>query len=184
MQNKKFRAFFAVDLPENLKRETEHFIALLRQPEANKNIVWTKTENLHITLKFLGNISQQQCEQILPAVKAAISKCPKFKLKLTKLMFFPSERMPKIIALFPSPLDKLVTLACKIEEQVINYDIKAEARAFKPHLTLARIKRQGAYKAKDIILPQLGFEVQAITLFRSETSHEGSCYTPLEKIEL
>jgi len=182
--DKKFRAFFAIDLPKELKQEMVNVIKLLQKKNPGKNIVWTKPENLHITLKFLGNVLPLQCEQFLPAVEDTISQIQKFTLKLEKISLFPSKRSPRVIALLPSPMERLVALACKIEEQVVRYGLQAETRAFKPHLTLARIKQKGKNEFNDIAMPPLNFEVERLTLFRSEITHTGSRYEILQHISL
>ncbi|MGD9153234.1 MAG: RNA 2',3'-cyclic phosphodiesterase [Gammaproteobacteria bacterium] len=182
--DKKFRAFFAIDLPENIRTEVTSFMKLLKKANPNKNISWVKPENLHITLKFLGNITQLQCEQFLPEIKTVISGWGKFEIKLDKLVLFPSKRKPRVIALLPSPLEQLIALACKIEEKVVDCNIPAEARSFKPHLTLARIKNKNICELKDVTLPPLIFEIQRVTLFHSEVLYPGSRYVPLEYVSL
>ncbi|MGD9108701.1 MAG: RNA 2',3'-cyclic phosphodiesterase [Gammaproteobacteria bacterium] len=182
--DKKFRAFFAIDLPKSIRFEVTSLIKSLKTANPNKNISWIKPENLHITLKFLGNVTQLQYEQFFPEIKTVISGWGKFKIKLDKLVLFPSKRKPRVIALLPSPLEQLIALACKIEEQVVNCNIPAETRSFKPHLTLARIKDKNICELKDVTLPPLFFEIQRVTLFRSEVSHFGSRYVALEHILL
>ena len=81
MQDKKIRAFFAIDLPENIRHEVISLIMLLKKANPNKNIIWVKPENLHITLKFLGNIAQSQYERFLPKIEAVISECKKFEIQ-------------------------------------------------------------------------------------------------------
>lgn len=184
MQDKKIRAFFAIDLPDELKAKIAELIKLLQQKNPGKNIVWTKAENLHITLKFLGDVLPQQCEQFLPGTMDAISQVPKFTLAFTKMGLFPTKRMPRVIAFLPSPMERLVALAYKIEEQVVRYNVPAETRPFKPHLTLARIKRPIKNEFEDIVMPSLAFEVERLTLFRGEITHTGSRYEVLWDIPL
>lgn len=180
---KKFRAFFAIDLPDELKAKIFGLIKLLQQKNPGKNIVWTKADSLHITLKFLGDILPQQYEQFLPKVIDAISQVPKFTLAFTKIRLFPTKRAPRVIALLPSPIEQLVALAYKIEEQVVRYGVSAETRPFKPHLTVARIKQRPG-KNEFGHLPALAFEVKELTLFRSEITHAGSRYEVLRKLHL
>jgi len=184
MQDKKIRAFFAIDLPDELKSKVVELIKLLQQKNPGENIVWTKQENLHITLKFLGDILPQQCAQFLPRVMDAIAQVPKFVLTFTKVSLFPSKRAPRVIALLPSPMERLVALAYKIEEQVVRYGIPAETRPFRPHLTLARIKRPSKNEFEDIAVPALALEFKELTLFRSEITHFGSRYEVLRQIAL
>lgn len=184
MQDKKFRAFFAVDLPGNIRHKVASLIRSLKKDNPNKNISWMQPENLHITLKFLGNITQLQCEQFLPKIEAVISEWKKFEIKLDKLVLFPSKHKPRVIALLPSQLEQLAALSYKIEEQVVQYDIPAETRSFKPHLTLARIRDKNICEIKKTTLSPLVFEIQRVTLFRSEISSSGSRHVPLRHILL
>lgn len=181
---KKFRAFFAIDLPEKIRHEVTSLLAALRKINPDKNIRWVNTENLHITLKFLGNVTQLQCEHFLPEIEAEIAGRGKIEIKLDKLVLFPSKRSPRIIALSPSSFEQLAALTGKIEGLVANYDVPTEARSFKPHLTLARIKDKDICEFKEVAFFPLVFEIQRVTLFRSEISHFGSRYVPLQHISL
>ena len=178
------RAFFAIDLPEELKNKITAIIKLLQQKNPSKYISWTSPKNLHITLKFLGDVSNTQCEKFLPEIMDVVSQQPKFTLRLEKIDLFPAKRKSRVISWLPSPMGRLVALAHQIEQQVVLYDVPAETRPFKPHLTLARIKKPIKDELQIIDVPQLAFELEKLTLFRSETTHAGSQYEVVSELPL
>ena len=176
----KFRAFFALDLPDEIRHEVVKLIKYLKKHY--QHIKWTKPENLHITMRFLGNISYDQFEKIINQVGAAINPVTPFTITFSDLIIFPSKHKPIAIALKPEPMAPLIKLNQIIEKNLINCDIKPETRAFIPHLTLGKIKTRRApvIRANDYSpLRDMELNVNHITLFRSQTGQDGSVYTPI-----
>lgn len=178
-----FRAFIAIDIPENIKETIcKKIVNPLQKNQELEHIKWTKKENLHITLVFLGNITEQQYQEINKKVKENLASSKPFVMKLTTLEPFPSKKKFHALVLQPQPLIPLKKLASLIKNGIETREIQANNRQFKPHLTLGRLK--GRYKIDDKILkkiklPAMHFEVTAIKLFKSELQSEGSVYTPV-----
>ncbi len=175
----KFRAFIAIDFTDDVRNELTQFQKELKlQPELH-SLKWTKPENLHITMRFLGNITPTQYNAITTALAHSLNEIEPCTVSLADLIIFPTSENPVALALKPQPIAILVKLNQLIEQAIIKCGIKPEPRPFLPHLTLAKIKPQRQLELPQIELPKLQLPVKGVTLFRSDTSMEGSQYTPL-----
>lgn len=175
MQNNKspFRAFFAIEIPEDIKKVIATIINPLKSNPILQQIKWVKPSNWHITLCFLGNISEEQKQCIDKKIKPIIESTNAFSIDLTKLEPFPSAEEFHSISLGPQTSITLTTLALTIEHNVAFCGIKTKNRPFRPHLTIGRIKNKNTTKIQlfnNIKLPAMSFMVSAIKLFRSDTS--------------
>lgn len=191
----KIRAFFAINPPKATREALEKIIEQLREEKIfrNINIKWTKTDNLHITLSFLGNISAKQQTQIIEKLEIPLTKTTSFSITCTKqLSWFPKEK-PRLIIINPKPTEKLIELENLINQQAIQCGIPKETRPFFPHITLGRIKNDPREQLNTDKLPQLPpfetqiqFHVNEIMLFRSDPDPQRntSKYTPIKHFSL
>lgn len=183
MQNNKssFRAFFAIEIPDEIKKTIAAIINPLKTNLTLQQIKWVRLANWHITLCFLGNISEQQYQCIDQKIKTAIIAINNFRIELTKLGPFPSDKEFHVISLEPKTSVTLATLALTIEDNIRACGIQIKNRPFRPHLTIGRIKNKNATKTRtfsnifnNIKLPPMSFNVTAIKLFRSDALKEKS----------
>lgn len=182
--NKTFRAFIAIDLPEELKERLAKICAQVAKNNKLKNIKWTKSQNLHITLRFLGNITQKQFECITQKLASWINLQPSFELNLKEIVPFPKIDKAKLLVVLPKPSMHSILLALKIDKDVVACGIPKINHPFIPHLTLGR-KLDGFVKNTDkFLIPEMTFKVEIIKLFLSEPSSAGSNYTALYNFEL
>lgn len=181
MEKKSFRAFFAINIPENIKNTIITAIKPLYTHHALQQVKWIKSENWHITLCFLNTISEQQYQCIDQKIKTAIKSISKFSIEFTKLQPFPSAKKFHVVNLQPKPLTTLASLAATIEQNVITCGIPTENRPFNPHLTLGNVnnrhKSQMVSLLQQFTLPTMSFDVTDIKLFKSEPKPTGSFYT-------
>jgi 2'-5' RNA ligase len=181
----KFRAFFAIDINDNIRYEAVKLIKFLKKQKNYQDIRWTKTENLHITMRFLGNISNSEYQKITEQISQKIKNIKPFFIHLASLIIFPSIKKPIVIALQPEPLTQLIKLNQLIEKSIINCDIKPETKSFSPHLTLGRIiRRRHTFEPFEIELPKMRLKVYEIILYRSDLTKTGPIHTPLSRIPL
>jgi len=180
----KIRTFFAVDIPESLQQEIMQLIDRLKLIHGFGNIKWVGKEKLHITTRFLGNISQEQIEPMVKDVKKVMNEIEPFSIKLSSLILFPSPQNPRVIALKPEPLTYLITLNQLLERAVAKYDVQIEHRSYVPHLTLGRIKHKWKYEFPEIKVPQRKFSITEVILYHTEQQEQGSVYVALNKIPL
>lgn len=175
------RTFFAIELSDNTRKAVAAVIQQLKRKTGFSNIKWTKPEKLHITTRFLGNITNEQYEKI---TNNLVIDMEPFVITFKNLVLFPTKENPIAIALKPEPISPLIKLNQVLEQAVVACGLKPELRAFLPHLTLGKIKGKHCLELPEVKLPRITISVKHITLFRSETSAEGSHYIPLVCIGL
>jgi 2'-5' RNA ligase len=173
------RAFIAIELPESiheaLRKEQARFRAVC--PDAR----WTRPEGIHLTLKFLGEISGQQEAEVKNAL-SRMERFEKFTVKAQGFGFFPDAKRPRVFWAGLDAPPALAWLAAQVEGALAPLGFPPENRAFKPHLTLARFKIPRPQPRMEAILaeqksPLLGiFEVSEFFLWESRLLPGGAEY--------
>lgn len=173
------RSFLAIELPENIRAE------LAREQQAFRRVSrdarFTRPEGVHLTLKFLGEISGAQANQVARALEA-IGGFEKFPVEVKGFGFFPDARRPRVFWAGVEAPEALAGLAARVEAAMGKLGFAPEQRAFSPHLTLARFKaprpqpelRALVEKQKDLSLGR--FEVSEFFLYQSKLSPAGAEY--------
>lgn len=182
------RAFIAVDLDDPVIEKVCNAVEILK-PRITE-IRWLRKENLHLTLKFLGNIAESQVEPITAALRHPLGLFSPCTISAKGLGVFPDFRRPKILWVGLTG-DQLVQLAAEIESALMPIGFTPENRAFTPHLTIGRW-REGSRPAKNLrqeIDSLNDFEfgacaVRQIVLFQSVLKPEGASYSELRTIQL
>ena len=184
-KTEKLRTFFAIMLPEKTQETVARFTADFQTKKTFQRLRWSESEKLHITLRFLGDITAQQVNEIKELVALEMQKFSPFDLNLTKLSLFPSTQAPRTMIMEPRPITPVVALALVLERIVVEYGLTPEKRTFRPHLTLARMHGKPYPELdKKLKLPDLEFEVREIELMRSQLTPDGSVYSTLVRIPL
>jgi 2'-5' RNA ligase len=172
-----WRGFCAVELPHEVRAQLQDHIARLRKEIPDVAASWSRVENIHLTLKFFGNVEVDRIEAISGAIDRAVKNVAPFEIGIGKTGTFRSQVLWIGVN---DPSGKLTTLHEKLG---------SEDRAYRPHLTIARIRRpEGARRLANAHL-QMQFEnlnvaVKEIVLFRSELSPKGSKYTSISTHKL
>lgn len=185
--SKTTRAFIAIRLNENLHKELESLQAKLKAADAD--VKWVKPENIHLTLKFLGNITDEQIEKVKNTVKKIASDFKTYQIHLAEIGAFPKISYPRVIwAGMDEGADKTGNIYQSIEEELSKKRFEKEKRPFSPHLTLGRVRsaknRQRLIKT---IEKEKNFSssskllVEDIVLFKSTLTPKGSIYEPIFK---
>ena len=183
------RIFFAVALQPSLRQSLIQQQLSLRGklPAAS----WIAPQALHITLKFLGNIPDEDVESIRKAVSFELKDVGTILLSLGGVGVFPSREAPRIVwAGVASGEEKLRLLAHQLDRSLGALGYPMEERPFHPHVTLARVKRDQrsfgkALNTMGILDTNMNFgtqEVNTITLFKSDLTSSGSVYTVLWEV--
>ena len=173
------RAFIAIDLPEAVR-------SALRQQQAAFRAIcpdgrWTRPEGIHLTLKFLGEISDQQVTQVTNTLKE-LGPVESFSVEVKGFGFFPDAHRPRVFWTGVVTPPNLVALAEQVERAMEKLGFAREDRPFAPHLTLARFKVPRPQPALQSHLERLGelslgcFEVSEFFLFESKLSPQGAEY--------
>jgi 2'-5' RNA ligase len=191
------RLFVALDLEPSIRERIARFLDGVREfaPDAR----WVQAESLHLTLKFIG----EQPDGKLEAIKQALAEIhsPPASLHLHGYGFFPTARSARVFWIGVDADEQLAVLAALVEQALEPLGIKAEARAFSPHLTLARGKSAAPQRRPDdrpnrvfqrlqeklgaLPPPEFGtMAAREFFLYQSKLSPAGSQYTQLQCFRL
>ena len=177
--------FCAVELPEEVRKQLEEHILKLRKAVPEVAASWSLVENIHLTLKFFGNVALDRIPKISEAANRAVSEFSTFPIGIGDTGVFPRPSRPQVLWIGVSdPSNKLSALHARLENECAAEGFPKEDRAYRPHLTIARIRRnEGASRLAEAHLqmhfPATNIELNELILFRSELSPKGSKYTPI-----
>ena len=175
------RLFVALSLPEDVQQRLSGLANGL--PGAR----WVKPENLHLTLRFLGEVDNLAAADVDDAL--AKIRSPGFDLSLNGIGHFGEGRKLRALWVGVDASDQLMRLQEKIEQALIRAGLPPEPRKFKPHITLARFKsnpgdKLGAFLSQHGLLRLPPFEVDSFSLYSSFLSSSGSIYSEEAVYEL
>ncbi len=177
------RTFLAIEIPEHIRREVDQ---LIRQEKNNLlSIKWTKFENLHITLKFIGEIDESKKEEIIPVLERISETCAPFNMNLAGVGCFPHPGNPRVLWIgVKNGVTALTDIAGEIDQNIGALGF-IEDKRFHAHLTIGRTRK---YCKVDSILARPffteDFPVDSVTLFESILKPEGPIYSVLRKFNL
>jgi len=183
------RAFLAIDLPAGLRSGLAQVQEELKKSAAD--VRWVPVGNIHLTLKFFGNVPEADLDAISRAVHAAAEQQAPLQLQVTRAGAFPSLKSPRVVWLgLGGDLIPLTQFFHRLEKAFAALGYPPEGRAFNPHLTLGRVKSPAGRERLARMLEKLPplewppFKVKEVVLFRSTLTPQGSIYTPLKIIAL
>src|SRR5208283_736643 len=182
------RAFLAIDLPESLRPGLALAQGELKKSQAD--VRWVPPGNIHITLKFFGNLPDAEVPPIIAAARQAASQQAPLSLAVSGAGAFPSSRSPRVVWLgLGGDLLPLSQFFHRLEKAFAQLGYPPEGRAFNPHLTLGRVRSpegraQLSRALEKLVVDWPRFPVREIILYQSVLSPQGSTYTPLEVIKL
>ena len=150
-----------------------------------------RPENIHLTLKFLGNIDAARTDAIAEAMMQAAKSSTAIALVPSGMGVFPHARRPRVIWIgLGGQLDLLKSLHQALDTHLANLGFPTDSRPFKGHLTLGRVKGKIAANRLRAAFDTLdkfeseGFEVNRIILFKSELRSSGAVYTQVRQVPL
>jgi 2'-5' RNA ligase len=179
------RAFFAVELDAAARAAAAALVRELRARPGGDGVRWVPEENLHVTLRFLGQVERARLPELTAAARAAAAPLAPFELALGAAVAFPSPRRPRVVALALAPEAPLVALAAALEAALVAQGVAPEARRFRAHLTLGRSR--GPAFALDLAGASTGparSRVREAVLFESELRPSGARHRALERMPL
>ena len=180
-----WRVFCAVELPAEVRKQLEEHILKLRKAVPDVAASWSRVENIHLTLKFFGNVALDRIPAISEGANRAVSEFSTFPIGIGGTGVFPKPSRPQVLWIGVSdPSGRLSALQARLENECAAIGFPKEDRAYRPHLTIARIRRpEGARRLADTHLqmhfPTTNIELNELILFRSELSPKGSKYTSI-----
>jgi len=175
------RTFIAIELPQDIKDSLSALQDKLKTAPAE--VRWVKHENIHLTLKFLGEIDAKQLDKIKLILQEVARDHHEFKTRVSTLGVFPNLNYPRVIWVGldknDEPVQKIVQ---DLEEKIAKLGIAKEKRTFTSHITIGRVKL-GKFIAPENQASR-EFTVHKITLFKSTLTPGGPVYEILQEANL
>ena len=188
-----YRLFIAISLPERVKDEIEKAQNELRGAVPEGSVRWTKRGQLHLTLKFLGNVEAQRLEALASELARACEQFGALRLRARQIGFFPGHRRPRVVWAGVDDLpERLPVLQRTVEAATAGFTGEEPEKTFTGHVTLGRCKaiqrphaEMLAKAAKTMERRFFGeWTADRIEIIRSELGSGGSRYTTLFAVPL
>jgi 2'-5' RNA ligase len=182
------RTFIAVELPEKIKGEIEQLQAPFKKTDAH--VSWAKPGNIHVTLKFLGEVPAEKINQIFSATEEALEGARRFTMSLKGTGAFPNLRRPRVIWIGAgSGEEELSLLAARIEQEMEKIGFPKEKRRYSAHFTIGRVKSPKNIEKLMELVSSSDFQteeiqVNQVVVMKSQLDPRGAIYTPLKEIPL
>jgi 2'-5' RNA ligase len=184
------RIFTAIDISDEARAKTADYIKNLREEFAQIRVGWERTEKLHLTLKFFGDVDEEQLTKLTVAVEETAKQLSDFRLQITETGVFPSKRNARVLWLGVRDekgiLQKLNEI---LENECEKKGFVREKRNFKAHLTIARLREP--HSSKELVERHLinkfysdQFQVSKIAIYESHLQKTGSIYEKIKNAEL
>ncbi|GAB4471564.1 MAG: RNA 2',3'-cyclic phosphodiesterase [Anaerolineales bacterium] len=186
--NQVLRAFIAIELPTEVQNKLGKVIQRLKEPLKDVSIRWVKPQNIHLTLKFLGDVSLNNIEAIKQILANEAAEVPPFEFSIGELSAFPNLKRPRVLWLHVAAPPELLALQRNIDLQTERLGYLSEEREYSPHITIGRVNRQTTAEELNRVASMLQkthiglvevVQVSTVTLLRSDLHPDGSVYTPL-----
>ncbi|AQT68357.1 2'-5'-RNA ligase [Anaerohalosphaera lusitana] len=183
------RCFVAVDLEsEVIDRLAAIQKDIAGRVDLGKGVKWVEPDCIHLTLKFLGEIRDEQVPEICRQVEQAAASFESFQLKVGRIGTF--GRPARVLWAGIEKSEPLLKLQESIENAMVKAGFREENRRFSGHLTLCRIKNFSAGKKLQSVLKDYSDTdfgtswVRSVCVYRSELTSKGPIYTPIMEIKL
>lgn len=184
------RAFIAIKIPATIQEKLLGIQEKLKKADAG--VTWVKSESIHLTLQFLGNIDETQIPEIVAQMRETVKTVSPFHLQIGYAGAFPNLHYPRVIwiGVTDDENGSLKTLEGALSSRMTTLGFESEEGRFSPHLTIGRVKSQ---KNKSNLLRAvegmtnvwLGeIDVDTVYLIKSELRSTGAEYTDIEAVNI
>ena len=177
------RLFVAVELSDEVKRSLGRVQRSLAQ--FDQAVRWVKPEQIHLTLKFLGDTADNRVPELHTAIEQAVTDIEPFDFTTAGTGCFPPRGQVRVVWIgLEEASGVLLTCQQRIDEALADVGVEPEDRPFTPHLTLGRVKfdkTSGRLREAVTVMkvPSVGQSVESVTLMMSELTPKGAIHTPL-----
>jgi RNA 2',3'-cyclic 3'-phosphodiesterase len=187
---KRIRTFIAVELSPAVVARAVSLVELLRP--AGTDVKWVESQNMHLTLKFLGDVREEDTVDVCRVVTKTAAEFEPFEIALGGAGAFPNSRRPRTLWIgVEQGVKELTNLQTAVERALAKRGFPKEGRAFHPHLTIGRVREGGPAMAElgQLIDGQAEFAagastVRELVVFASYLSKTGPTYEPLARAPL
>ena len=188
------RAFVAIEIPVEMRHQLVEQITRLKQYIPSTTVRWVRLEGIHLTLKFLGDVSLGKLDQITMLLEEVGLRHTPFRIDIGQFGCFPKPRRPRVLWVGVEDTSGVLTsLQADLEGVLAQIGFKRETRPFHPHLTLGRVRRgidNSAVRSLSTILEEVTIgdlgqvNVDEICFIRSDLKPTGAIYTRLATAKL
>jgi 2'-5' RNA ligase len=186
----KIRSFIAIPLSGEIAHAAAKIVREIDKVAAG--IQWVPPENMHLTLKFLSDIDENETWEICRAISKAVAGMEAFDIECQGAGAFPSNEKPKTLWLgITQGKDELHKLQQAVDDALADLGFRREPPRFNPHLTIGRVKQPGPHlrEVTRILNENADFSagvamVDEVVLFSSDLTPEGPLYSPIGRAEL
>jgi len=182
------RSFIAVKISSHQREKIAALISTFRRTQAR--VKWVHPENLHATLKFLGEVNEADLPEIYDALEKSLTNDQSFAFNLSGLGCFPNAKRPRVIWIgIQRGAPELRQMASKIDSLMSRFGFEKEKRGFSPHLTIGRVKDDRGIDEVTGQLDLIKFEtdeciIDEVIFFQSILKREGPTYIPQKIVKL
>lgn len=183
------RTFIGISLEHSVVAEISQELSYLKHKFPNIN--WVKPQNIHITLKFLGNIEPNDLRGVFNKVDQIGHSVLPFALSIQSATVLPDCKRPRVVCAGTGMgTDEIVKLQKKVEECYDEFTNSSENKQYYPHVTLGRIKKPSYALGFEEYLSDLDnidfgiTDVDELVVYMSELGNNGAEYSPMYKIRL
>ena len=182
------RAFIAIDLTPEIIQHLEQVSVQLKKRLEGVPVRWVPVDNIHLTLKFLGDVSLANVEMLKKILQTEVDAHHAFEISVGGLGAFPSPRRPRVVWVGVEAPTELTVVQNGVENAMARLGYAREERPFSPHLTLGRVSRNAVGRDERLIgesieAIKLGFlgvaRVNEVHLYKSDLHPNGAVYTRL-----
>jgi 2'-5' RNA ligase len=182
------RAFIAIDLSPEIQGRLENVLQNYRAQLPDVPVRWVPASNIHLTLKFLGDVSLSNLDLLTEMMDKEISSHRQFDISVGGSGAYPSTRQPRVVWVGVEAPMELTAIQNGIEMTTARLGYSREERAFSPHLTLGRVSRNATSQdvkaiSKALETIRVGFLgatcVEKVHLYRSDLQPTGAVYTQI-----
>jgi 2'-5' RNA ligase len=181
-----FRGFIAIEIePFSILKNFQQDIK-----KTGANVKLVEPENIHITLKFLGDTPEEQIDDIYEIISSTVAEIKPFEITMKGTGVFPNESYLKVIWVGISPVDIIASISKTLDEKLATLGFKKEKKNFSPHLTIGRVR---SAKNKNELIKVIEkykettfktFQVSSIKLKKSQLTPQGPIYSNLKEVFL
>ena len=182
------RTFIAINIPPVIQKSIQLQINHLRKTVGDFPVRWVPVQNIHLTIKFLGDISPDDVDTLTQILRTEASSRPAFSINIIGLGSFPNSKRARVLLIKTQTSAELDALQVGIESACSRVGFRPESRRFNPHLTIGRVRR-GISPADQMKIHKTLNEVKidsqgiarvdSVHLYKSELKPTGAVYTKL-----